>query len=369
MAENLLHYLQWDMMQSHILLLRSHCESNKNDQRAISKMHKEIAFLEQIIELKNNIDDLMQQKEKIEDELHNTLDTDLQILYEDEIAILANSIEETTKKIETIIYQDDLNEKKSVFIEIRAGTGGQEASLFVGDLARMYTLFAQKKNLTLTVADAAYTDVGGFREIILHVEDETAFEWLQYESGVHRVQRVPTTENAGRVHTSTATVAVLPEVDEITVTIEPKDLRIDTYRASGAGGQHVNKTDSAVRITHIPTGIVVQCQDERSQHKNKARALKALQAKLFALEQDKQNQNLSQARKDMVSNADRSEKIRTYNYPQNRITDHRFNITLSQLEFIMDGALENLLTQIKEKNIQNKKLHPLLHPFTKEDDA
>lgn len=355
--------LLWNNVQDRVLALQIQCDTCKNDQRTLTTLHKELAFLENVLTAKTEIETLYIQKNNLEKEMQSNSDNELEILYKEEIAMIASQIQISQDKIKDMIYQDDLHEHNALFIEIRAGTGGQEASLFVSDLARMYTLFAQKKNLSLTITDAAYTEVGGCREIILHIDNKEAFGWLQFESGVHRVQRVPVTENAGRVHTSTATVAILPEVDEVTVVIDPKDLRIDTYRASGAGGQHVNKTDSAVRITHIPSGIVVQCQDERSQHKNKARAMKALQAKLFALEQDKQTQNISKARKDMVSNADRSEKIRTYNFPQNRITDHRFGVTLNQLDFILNGAFENLATQILAAQPKKKKIHPYIVPF------
>ena len=216
-----------------------------------------------------------------------------------------------------------------------------------------------------SIVDTAFTDVGGIREIVLHIEGNGAFGKLKYESGVHRVQRVPDTESAGRVHTSTATVAVLPEVDEVDMTIDAKDLRIDTYRASGAGGQHVNKTDSAVRITHLPTGLVVACQDERSQHKNKARAMKVLQARLHALEKEKNAEKVSSMRKEMVASADRADKIRTYNYPQNRVTDHRSNITLNQLDFIMNGDMDALLSHLLQEAKKNKIVHPYLVPFFK----
>lgn len=354
---NLFVSLAWDLIQDRIQFLSSQCELNKSDQKNSPLWHKELSFLENLINKKDLIDDISSEVEKIRNEASDIDDLELKKLYQEELDILQNKIKEISNSIHDLIYQDDINDNKSVFIEIRAGTGGREASLFVSDLARMYTLFAQKKNLSLSVFDASYTEIGGFREIILHVDNPKAYFWFGLESGVHRVQRVPVTENSGRVHTSTVTVAVLPEVDDVAVSIDQKDLRIDTYRAGGAGGQHVNKTDSAVRMTHIPSGVVVQCQDERSQHKNKAKATKALQAKLFSLEQEKLNQNISQARKDMVSNAERSEKIRTYNYPQNRVTDHRFGVSLSQLDSIMNGSLENFLGQIQEENKKNKKIH------------
>jgi peptide chain release factor 1 len=270
---------------------------------------------------------------------------------------------ELVSAIESLIYREEKVERHAVFIEIRAGAGGGEASLFVADVARMYTMYAQRKGWKTSIVSTSETGVGGLREIVLFIEGKNVFHYFSFESGVHRVQRVPVTESAGRVHTSTITVAVLPEVDDVEVAIDEKDLRIDTYRAGGAGGQHVNKTDSAVRITHMPSGIVVQCQDERSQHKNKAKAMKALQAKLFAAEEERQKKELSQKRKEMVSNADRSEKIRTYNYPQNRVTDHRASLTYNQLEFIIDGNLDIVLDGLLEKLAQEKVISPYFLPF------
>ena len=360
---NFLSFISWNLIEDRIRFLSAQCESNKSEQQNSALWHKELSFLSNLIVQKDSISNVFFEIEKIENEIKSIFDLELKNLYQEELEVLQKQIVVMQNAFYDIIYQDSIDEKQSVFIEIRAGTGGQEASLFVGDLARMYTLFAQKKNLQLTVSDASYTEIGGFREIVLHVDSEQAYFWFGLESGVHRVQRVPVTENSGRVHTSTVTVAVLPEVDDVAVLIDSKDLRIDTYRAGGAGGQHVNKTDSAVRITHLPSGVVVQCQDERSQHKNKARAMKALQAKLFALEQEKLNQNISQVRKDMVSNAERAEKIRTYNYPQNRVTDHRFGVSLNQLDFLMNGSLENFFSQIQEENKKNKKFHKYVIPF------
>jgi peptide chain release factor 1 len=354
----------WDSIIAKINELNLLLQNIKNDLRKTGEIRKEVAFLEHIIQLKNVLEELYVKDDYINKEL-------LQLNHESELIDLfkieKNDLQDIIlvheKELEEYTFQKDEKSDRSAFIEIRAGAGGQEASLFVSDLARMYTMYGQRKNWTVTVADTSATDVGGFREIILHIEGKNVFEYLHFESGVHRVQRVPFTENAGRVHTSTVTVAVLPEVEEVEVLIDEKDLRIDTYRAGGAGGQHVNKTDSAVRITHIPTNIVVQCQDERSQHKNKARAMKALQSKLFALEKEKQDSALSKTRKDMVSGAERAEKIRTYNYPQNRITDHRANVTLNQLDFILNGDMENLISLLIADNKKNKTTHKYLTNF------
>jgi peptide chain release factor 1 len=239
-------------------------------------------------------------------------------------------------------------------MEIRAGTGGEESALFVADLFRMYSRYAQDKGWKIDVLSSNPTDIGGFKEIIFSVEGDNVYSRLKFESGTHRVQRVPETEASGRIHTSAATVAVLLEPDEIEVNIKPEDLRIDVYRATGCGGQHVNTTDSAVRITHLPTGIVVTCQDERSQHKNKAKAMKVLRAKLYANAQAQQQMQISKDRKMQIGSGDRSEKIRTYNYPQNRVTDHRIGLTLYKLEDIMDGAIDDIIDALAQAGVKRE---------------
>jgi peptide chain release factor 1 len=360
----ILNQYNWHAMLVKIEELNILLENTKNDLRKIGETRKEIAFLEHILTFKNKLEELYTKKKHIDLELINNMaDEDLLTLFTIEKEEINQSIITLEKELENNTFHIDEKNSRSAFIEIRAGTGGQEASLFVSDLARMYTMYSQKKNWNTTITDTSATDVGGFREIVLHIEGKNVFKFLHFESGVHRVQRVPTTENAGRVHTSTVTVAVLPEVEEVEINIDDKDIRIDTYRAGGAGGQHVNKTDSAVRITHIPTNTVVQCQDERSQHKNKARAMKALKSKLFVLEKEKQDAALSKTRKDMISGAERAEKIRTYNYPQNRITDHRANITLNQLDFILNGDMDNLIELLLEDNKKNKSIHKYLVDF------
>lgn len=360
----ILNQYNWHAMLIKIEELNILLENTKNDLRKIGDTRKEIAFLEYILTFKNKLEELQTKKKYIDLELINNIeDDDLLTLFTIEKEEINQSIINLEKELENNTFHVDEKNSRSAFIEIRAGTGGQEASLFVSDLARMYTMYSQKKNWHTTITDTSATDVGGFREIVLHIEGKNVFKFLHFESGVHRVQRVPTTENAGRVHTSTVTVAVLPEVEEVEIIIDDKDIRIDTYRAGGAGGQHVNKTDSAVRITHIPTNTVVQCQDERSQHKNKARAMKALKSKLFVLEKEKQDAALSKTRKDMISGAERAEKIRTYNYPQNRITDHRANISLNQLDFILNGDMDNLIELLLEDNKKNKSVHKYLIDF------
>lgn len=340
-------------------------EITKNDLKSVGELRKEVAFLESCYDLKKNIEVEMLKYKNIDFELCSTTDDEMRSLLILEKDSIKTVIESYSKELEDKTFQNNEIAERSAFLEIRAGTGGQEASLFVSDLARMYTMYGQKKNWMVSVVDVSPTEVGGFREIVLHIEGKNVFQYLAFEAGVHRVQRVPATENAGRVHTSTVTVAVLPEAEEVEINIEAKDIRIDTYRASGAGGQHVNKTDSAVRITHIATNLVVTCQDERSQHKNRAKAMKILQARLFALEKEKQDSAVSKIRKDMVSTAERSEKIRTYNYPQNRITDHRGNVTLSQLDFIMNGNMDPLLLALLEQDTNDKVVNPYLTQFIK----
>ncbi|HEY5622038.1 MAG TPA: peptide chain release factor 1, partial [Pontiella sp.] len=242
----------------------------------------------------------------------------------------------------------------NVIMEIRAGTGGDEAVIFAGDLYRMYTRYFDSKGWKYAVLDLSPSEVGGYKEIAFSVEGEEVYKTLKHESGIHRVQRVPSTETQGRVHTSAATVAVLAEAEEMDIEVKTEDLRIDTYRASGAGGQHVNTTDSAIRITHIPSGVVVQCQDERSQHKNKAAAMKMLRAKLFDEQQRKQAEEEASQRKSMVGSGDRSEKIRTYNFPQNRLTDHRINLTLYKLDRVMEGALDEVFKALHDHDVEER---------------
>jgi peptide chain release factor 1 len=242
-----------------------------------------------------------------------------------------------------LLLPKDPNDEKNVFLEIRGGTGGDEAALFAADLFRMYTRYAEANRWKVEILSLSETGIGGLKEVIAAIEGKNVYSKLKYESGVHRVQRVPATETSGRIHTSTATVAVLAEPDEVEVEIDEKDLKIDTYRASGPGGQHVNKTDSAIRITHLPTGIVVQCQDERSQHKNRAHAMRMLRAKLYEIEEQKRRSDLASTRKSLVGSGDRSEKIRTYNFRDGRITDHRIGLTLYRIEAILNGDMDELV--------------------------
>jgi len=284
----------------------------------------------------------------IEDE-----DRELAFIAKEENDILIKEIESLESKLKILFIPKDPNDKKNIILEIRAGTGGSEACLFANDLYRMYIRFAEVKKWKVELINLSENEGGGIKEGILSIKGSRVFGEMKFESGVHRVQRVPDTESSGRLHTSAATVAVLPEAEDVDVSINESDLKIDTYRASGAGGQHVNKTESAIRITHIPSGLVVTCQDESSQHKNKDKAMKVLRTRLFEQEQLKRQKKISEQRKSMVSTGDRSAKIRTYNFPQNRITDHRINATLYKLDQFIDGSLTELIQmlQLEEQKI------------------
>ena len=270
-------------------------------------------------------------------------DEEIRTLAKAEIQALQDRAAALEQELKILLLPKDPRDHKNVLLEIRAGAGGEEAALFVADLFRMYSKFAERNHWRVEIMSQNATGLGGFKEIIAMVEGRGAFSRLKYESGVHRVQRVPVTEASGRIHTSTVTVAVLPEADEIDIEINPNDLRIDVFRSSGPGGQSVNTTDSAVRITHLPTGMVVTCQDEKSQHKNKAKALKVLRARLLEQAQAEQHDEISQERRSQVGTGDRSERIRTYNFPQNRVTDHRLNLTLYRLDRILEGELDEII--------------------------
>lgn len=282
-------------------------------------------------------------------------DDEFKALCDEELLALSSQCQDAHDALDALLYPPDEKDNRSVFLEIRAGTGGQEAALFASDLARMYMLYALKKGWQSSIVDESSTDLGGVREVILHIQGKNAFGHLKFESGVHRVQRVPKTEASGRIHTSTATVAPFPEIEDVEMSLNPADLRIDVYRAGGAGGQHVNKTESAVRVTHLPTGIVVACQDERSQHKNKAKALKVLQARLSTFHKEKADSEQSQMRREMVGSGERAEKVRTYNYPQNRVTDHQVQMTLNKLDMVMEGALDEIVDALMQKEREDRR--------------
>ncbi len=275
--------------------------------------------------------------------LKDKLDDEFREMVETEAADLRERSARLEEELKVMLLPRDPNDDKNVIIEIRGGAGGDEAALFAGDLFRMYTRYAENRGWKTEVLDANPTDLGGFKEVVFVIEGDGAYSRLKYESGVHRVQRVPATEASGRIHTSTVTVAVLAEAEEVDIDINPGDLRIDTYCASGAGGQHVNKTESAVRITHLPTGVVVQCQDEKSQLKNRDAAMRVLRAKLLELAQESQRAEVAETRKNQVGTGDRSERIRTYNFPQGRVSDHRVGLTLHRLEYILNGDLDEVI--------------------------
>ena len=281
--------------------------------------------------------------------LTDTDDRDFRELVRDELAELEVKQQAIARRLQDAMTIKDPNDRRNVVVEVRAGAGGDEAALFAAVLFRMYSLYADRCGWTIQLVDAHETEIGGFKEIVFLVEGDGAYSRLRFESGVHRVQRVPVTESGGRIHTSTVTVAVLPEADDVEVTINPNDLEIDTFRASGAGGQHVNRTDSAIRITHKPTGLVVTCQDQRSQYKNKDQAMAVLKARLLAREQNLQDGSIADDRRSQVGTGDRSERIRTYNFPQNRVTDHRINVNFHNLEDILDGNLFEIIENFKDK--------------------
>lgn len=274
-------------------------------------------------------------------------DPDLKEMAQEEYPVLEKALEELELELNKMLLPKDPNDDANIFLEIRAGTGGDEAAIFAGDLFRMYSRFAETMRWQVEILNQHEGEHGGFKEIIARIIGDGAFSKLKFESGAHRVQRVPATESQGRVHTSAATVAIMPEAADVEeVDLNPADLKIDTYRASGAGGQHVNKTDSAIRITHLPTGTVVECQDERSQHKNRARAMSLLAARIMDAKRQEHDQKIAQERKSLVGSGDRSERIRTYNYPQGRVTDHRINLTLHKLDDVMDGGLAQVVDPI-----------------------
>ena len=308
-----------------------------------TKLAKEHAELLEIVETFREYKKVLQQIKENKQIIEEDSDEELIELAKDELKELEMRLKKLEEKLPILLLPKDPNDEKNVILEIRAGAGGEEAALFAADLLRMYQRYAERHGWKFEILDVNETGLGGFKEVIAKIEGKGAYSRLKYESGVHRVQRVPITESSGRIHTSTVTVAVLPEVDEVTVKIRPEDLRIETMRASGHGGQHVNKTESAVRITHIPTGIVVSCQNERSQHQNKATALKILRAKLYELALKEQNEKIQKERKSQVGTGERCEKIRTYNFPQNRVTDHRISLTVYNLPEVLDGDLDEFI--------------------------
>ena len=316
------------------------------NQEKLTAIAKEHSTMENVVSVGKEYISVLDQIADDKDMLEGD-DEELKQIAQEELDELEKRLITLEEKLKVLLLPKDPNDDKNLILEIRAGTGGDEAALFAADLFRIYTRYAERKNWTLKVMDSSDTGIGGIKEAIVSIQGKGAFGMLKYESGVHRVQRVPKTETSGRVHTSAATLAVLPEAEDVDIEINEADLKIDTYRASGAGGQHVNKTESAIRITHIPTGLVVTCQDESSQHKNRSAALKVLKSRLLAAEQKKVTQERAAERKSLVSTGDRSAKIRTYNFPQGRVTDHRINFTSYRLNEILDGDITELIEKLK----------------------
>lgn len=317
--------------------------ANQSEWRKLCKEHADLeVIVNKYKEYRNVLEDLDANKEMASEES----DPEMKEMIQAEIKDLGESKENLENEIQILLLPKDPNDDKNVFVEIRAGAGGEEAALFASNLFRMYTKYAEKNRWKVEIMSLNETDLGGFKEVVFMVKGDGAYSKMKYESGAHRVQRVPDTESSGRIHTSTATVAVLPEVDDVEIEISDKDIRIDVFRASGNGGQCVNTTDSAVRITHLPTGMVVSCQDEKSQLKNKEKAMKVLKARLYDKAEQERLAGIAEDRKSQVGTGDRSEKIRTYNYPQGRVTDHRIKLTLYKLDSFLDGDIDEILNAL-----------------------
>ena len=315
-----------------------------SDMNKFRDLSRERAEIEPVVQKVREYEKYEKQRAESEELLS---DPDMKELAQAEFTECREKLEQLDKDLEIMLLPTDPNDKRNIFLEIRAGTGGDESALFAGDLLRMYMRYAERQGWKTEIVSKSESDLGGYKEVIVRVIGDGAYSKLKFESGGHRVQRVPATESQGRIHTSACTVAVLPELDEVEeVHIDPSELRIDVYRASGAGGQHVQKTDSAVRITHLPTGLVVECQDERSQRQNKERAMQVLASRLYAMRVAEQQQAEASERKSLIGSGDRSERIRTYNYPQGRVTDHRINLILYKLDQIMDGDLDEIISAL-----------------------
>ncbi len=317
-----------------------------NDQELYTNILKERAALEPIVLKYQEYSDVMQQLEDNQAMLEDDPDDDFKQMLHDDIQNLLAKQESIEEELNILLLPKDPNDEKNVIVEIRAGVGGDEAALFAGDILRMYIRYAERNRWKVEMLSVNEIGIGGYKEAIFLIEGKGAYSKLKYESGTHRVQRVPATESGGRIHTSAITVAVLPEAEDVEIEIDPNDLRIDVYRSSGNGGQSVNTTDSAVRITHLPTGLVVACQDEKSQLKNKDKALKILKARIYEIEQQKQQDEIAESRRSQVGSGDRSERIRTYNFPQGRVTDHRVNLTLYKLDEVLDGGIDEFITTL-----------------------
>ncbi len=328
------------------------------DSQRFMKLSKEEGSLRETVEKYHQYQKVTETINDDEELLRDTKDDELIEMTKDELASSKEEQERLAHELEVLLIPKDPNDDKNIIMEIRGAAGGDEASLFAGDLYNMYLHYAEKQGWSVEIVDKTETEVGGFKEIVLMISGDKVYSKLKFENGAHRVQRIPVTESAGRVHTSTATVGVMPEAEDVQIDLDPKDIRVDVYRSSGAGGQHINKTSSAVRMTHLPTGIVVAMQDERSQQQNRAKAMRILKARVYDYYQQKEQSAYDQKRKDAIGTGDRSERIRTYNYPQNRVTDHRIGLTLNKLDKIMDGDLDEIIEALIIAD-QAKKLEQL----------
>jgi peptide chain release factor 1 len=344
--------VQHELSQPETLANPAQFQQLSREHSRLVPLVEKFALYKRILREKKDLDALVQ-----------GTDADLKALAAEDMSRIERLVTALEKELQVAILPRDPNEDRNIILEIRAGAGGDEAGLFAAELLRMYTRYAEAHGWTMEPLDSSLSERGGIKEVVVQISGAGVWPQFKYERGVHRVQRVPETEASGRIHTSTATVAVLPEAEEVDVRIDPADLRIDTYRASGAGGQHVNKTESAVRLTHLPSGIVVACQDERSQGKNRAKAMKLLRSKLFEQTQQKQADEISQNRRNQVGTGDRSEKIRTYNFPQDRITDHRINFSVHNLPSVMEGNLDALIQELQNRE-QERLMKELAAPET-----
>ena len=324
------------------------------DNNEWKKLVKERNSIEDIALAHDKLEKLVKEKEEEEKVIAEEKDHEMKKLFEEDLFETKKKIEELEEEIKVLLLPKDENDESNVIVEIRAAAGGEESALFGAVLMKMYTRFAERKHWTVEMIDVSETELGGIKEAVFLIKGKNAYKFLKYESGVHRVQRVPETETQGRVHTSTVTVAILPEVQDVDFEINEKDIKIDTYRSSGAGGQHVNKTDSAIRITHFPTGIVVACQDERSQIKNRERAMSILKSKLYDYYKTQQDKEYAENRRSQVGTGDRSERIRTYNYPQGRITDHRINYSIYNMDDFLDGDIEEMSNELQREDQKRK---------------